>query len=403
MASSLERFFYKTFYTPRKLPERFGGDYFYSIGSTKDIFNSENYIQDFLSIPELSAILNIKARAMSSWELFIESKATGLAAPANESLVRILRSPNWFQGQSEFWKQSSLYRDIFGNEYLYFLTPVGMNNTYKGLFTLDPSKVIIEYKGSKAFFSESTNEGVSYFYDIGDNEKILLEKEKLIHLNDNRLQSGKNFLKGTSKLKALQPALQNIKAAYQKRNIVLNMPVGIISNNQGDATGYAIPLNPEEKKNAQEQIRNRGGLPFITGLSVNYSDMNVNSNSLGLFEETKEDTAKICDAFGVPYEVLASQKGTTFTNLKEAKKQMYEESVIPDAEEKIDALNLALGTDKKSWHVIAKWSHLPVFSEDVKQRAISLKQTVEALNTAIQAGIITQDQAKEELKRYGID
>ena len=118
---------------------------------------------------------------------------------------------------------------------------------------------------------------------------------------------------------------------------------------------------------------------------------------MGLFEEVREDTAKICDAYGVPYEVMASQKGVTFTNLKEAKKQMYEENIIPAMQEKVDAINAKIGAESKSWELQATWHHLPVFSEDVKNRATSMKLMSDALINLVNAGLIKPEQATNEL------
>jgi len=384
-------------------PQRDGGAWFYPIASDNDIFSGLNYVKEFSEIPELNAILNIRARALSSWKLTIESKATGKEQAANQSLVKILRQPNWFQSQNQFWRQSSLNRDIHGNEYLYLLTPVGMPGTYKGMFSLEPSKISIKFISDNVYFNESNDDNVEYWYDLGNGKKMKLEKQNLIHLSDNRVGfqgDGFNkgqFLKGVSKIAALSASIQNIREAYMKRNISLRMPIGILSNNQGDGIGQAVPLNPDEKKSALDNLQSRGAWPILTGLRINYADMKINATNLGLFDEVREDTARICDAFGVPYEILASQKGVTFANLKEAKRQFYEETVIPDANEKLHALNSRLGTDSKSWEIKADFSHLAVFSEDNLNRGRGLYYTVQALNMAFASGAIDLPTYQEEM------
>lgn len=393
--------YFKSLFSRSLEPVKFGNSWFYPVGSASDIFKAqENYLKDFQTVPELNAIINIRARAMASWKLSIQSKTTGKEQPSNESLVRILRSPNWFQGQGEFWKQSSTFRDIYGNEFLYFLRPTGMASTYKGLFTINPSKITVVYKSSTLPFMESTDDFVEYWYDTG-NEKIKLDKANIIHLNDNRVDPTK-FLSGTSKLQSLQPVIHNIREAYKKRNVVLRMPIGIMSNGQSDAIGQAVPMNPEEKQSAQTALRDHGQNAIITNLAIKYDSMAINANAMGLFQEVREDVGRLCDAFGVPYEILASEKGVTFANLKEAKKQFYEEGIVQDAQEKVDALNMYLETDKKSWHIVADFNHLPVFAEDVKQRALSLNQLTTALDKALAVGAITIEQYKNELAKFGI-
>lgn len=381
-------------------PKKDGSNWFYPISSSSINFGSFDYLKQFQEIPELNAIINIRARAISSWDLKIVSKATGKEVGNNETLVKILRNPNWFQAQSEFWRQSSLYRDIYGNEFIYFLTPTGMPNSYKGMFALDPSSIKIKYTGDKAYFTE-TDKNIEYVYVFPGGETLNLELSNTIHLNDNRVDP-LNFLNGTSKMQSLAGPLENIRKAYEKRNIVLRMPVGIMSNNQDDAIGQAIPMDADEKKDVKHKIMTRGAFPIITDLNVKYNAMAINAQNMGLFEEVREDTTKICDAYGVPYEMLGSQKGVTFSNLKEAKKQFYEETVIPDAQEKVDALNQQLGTEGKSWELQADFKHLPIFSEDVKDRAESLDKLVTALSKAYADQAITLEQYQSELKKLGL-
>ena len=95
----------------------------------------------------------------------------------------------------------------------------------------------------------------------------------------------------------------------------------------------------------------------------------MNVGDLKLFEETEADTRKICDAFGLPYELLSTEKGTTFDNKKEAKRQFYQDTIIPEADEWIQALNDFFQTKGKSWSIIGTFDHLPIFQENIKERA----------------------------------
>ena len=402
MAEKTSRSFFKSLFDRKIYPKRTDNGWFYPLTESGDIFNSKDLLKDFLEIPELNAIINIRARAMASWKLSILSKKTGKEVTNNETIARIIRTPNWFQSQTEFWKHSSILRDIYGNEFIYFLTPLGMPNSYKGMFSLDPSKVLIKYNSKTLYFNEQDNSAVSYYYKVGGKE-IPLDKSKIIHLNDNRVQH-KDFLRGTSKIENLQAPLNNIREAYKKRNIILRMPIGILSNGQNDAIGQAVPMQPKEKESTQKALKLHGADPIITNLAVKYNDMTINAGNMGLFEEVREDIGRLCDAYGVSYAILANAQvsglGSKGTELKESRKQMYEDTIIPDAEEKLSALNLMF--DGKTWEVVGDFHHLPVFAEDQKQRAISLKQMVEALSKALTDGAITIEQYQNELKRFGI-
>jgi len=386
------------------LPVKEGSGYWIPMNFLESLGANQQQLRDFLEVPELNSVINIRARAMASAKVDAVNKETGKPQSNNTSLIRVLRRPNWFQGSGEFWKQTSLWRDIYGDEYIYFLTPTGMPNSYKGMFTLNPGQVKVKFKPSNLYFLMEQAEGLDYLYRANGQE-YPLGMDEIIHLNDNRVKAD-NPIKGTSKIDSLQGPIKNIRAAYRKRNISLNMPIGIISNSQKDALGGVVAMDPDEKEEAQSRIRDRNGLPIITNLPVTYEDMTISAKDLGLFEEVREDTMRVCDAYGVPYDLLAGQKGNALSDggraIKEAMKQMYETTIIPDMQERMDAINNRIGTETMAWEVRAKFKHLPVFEEDRKQRAISFKQMMDAIKIGMDLGIISEDQAKQELVNYGI-
>ena len=389
---------FKSIFSPTNIrPLKQGGAYWYPLEMSSVFGSDKDYIK-YLKIPELANIINIRSRAMASGYLELVSKATGEPVKAYENLVKVLQDPNYFQSYSEFWRQSELFRVLYGNEYIYFNRPIGMPNSYKGMFTLNPSKVKVEYKGDKRYYLETTNENVFYYYLTDDGKKSELDKNNLIHLNDNRIDPDNPML-GVSKLEALRPALENMIKAYEKRGVVHSLPTGVFAMTQVDATGQPLPMVGDEQKEAQRKLQARKQYPIITNLPLSYENLNVNPSGMGLFEETREDMGKICDALGVPYEVLASQRGVTFSNLKEAKKQMYEQNVIPDVQEKVDALNMFIESNKKTFEIQAKFDHLAVFDEDKKQRAQSYTLMVNALSKAYADGAITLEEYRNELNQ----
>lgn len=326
--------------------ERIGNSYGYwqrlfgGVGSEYD----RNYLLDYLQIPELNAVINIRARAIASARFSVVNDTTGQEAKAYQNIVRVLRSPNWFQNQQEFWRQSEIYRCIYGNEFIYFITPVGMPRSFKAMYTLDPSKVIIEYKGDAMYFNEPDSSRISYYYKV-NGEKYPLEASNLIHLNDNNVGGDiKNLTLGSSKLKALTMPLDNIRKAYTKRNIALQMPIGVMSNGQRDDLGTAMPMDTTEIEQAKTALRTNGSVPIITNLAVEYKPFSINSSSMGLFEEVRVDLEKICDCYSVPFQLLANEKGSTFSNQADARRSFYEEEISESMSEKMSAINQFINT-----------------------------------------------------------
>lgn len=401
---------------------RQGGKFFYSIGSLPSAFWGEQtysqYLKDFIEIPELNAVINYKARAHSRVKFDIISKQTGKPVSNSESIIKVLRKPNWFQTTEEWLYQAELYKSIFGNEYHYFLSPVGMGKTIKAIYTLPPQHMFIKCTDQFFFLNSDIPEGVEYFFSLPDGEKHYpIEPNELLHLNNNRVsyvpdkhlhtkEMRTNYLYGTSKLASLTPALTNLRQAHEGRYTLRSLPAGILSNTAKDQAG-AVPMLPEEKKGLHENMKKYGvsvdkNQLIITGLSLKLNETIVDIKKLMLYEETEEDTAAICDMFGVPFELVGSKTGITYENKKYAERQLYEDTIIPESAERIQALNNKLGTDSKSWEIVGTFDHLPIFQENQVERSQVLEKIVNALNKALQDGAIDIEIYKKELLKLGI-
>src|SRR6056297_815615 len=136
--------------------------------SLKWSFNQFEYLRNYLEVPELASVINIKARSRAKVDWQIISKSTGLPVKNNEPIIRALKRPNYFQSQQEFIMQSVLFQEIFGNEYLYFLSPAGQSNNIKGIFTLPPLIVDIEELNTPPFWlNTELSDRVKYYATWG--------------------------------------------------------------------------------------------------------------------------------------------------------------------------------------------------------------------------------------------
>lgn len=389
-------------------------DFLTAIGGSTSIkwdINKLQCLKYYLEVPEVAAIINIKARAHArvKWELL--SKTTDKPITNNDPFARVLRQPNYFQSQSEFILQTSLFKEVFGNEFLYFLTPAGQSMNIKGLFTLPPMIVNVEELQMPAFWLQAEMPDVVKYTAEWNGKKYLLENRHLIHINNANIQvkSG-NMLLGESPLRSLVAPIQNIKAAYEARNVLVENrgALGILTNNSTDGIRSTLPLNETEKEKLQEDYQSRYGLTrnkwqlLITSLNLKWQQMTIDADKLKLFEETKADTEKICDAFGVPFELLANEKGVTFDNKKTAEKGFYLNTINPEAQERAGAINRQLEKMNKSWYLNASFDHLDIFQENKKERAQSITLLINGLSKAYADGAITADEYKNELRKMGL-
>lgn len=390
-------------------PKKFGSSWFYSAGIDTDVWgwDKDKCLDSFNDIPELNAVINLKARSFANGVIKCVDKN---GEEIENGVPECIKTPNWFQGQREFLRQTKLFRDIYGDEYIYQFFGVGMKELtgVKALFTLPPNLVECEYLAKQPFFAyPKAPPEIKYFLTETEEE---LPTEQIIHLNDNRVTvksaTGKNILKGESKMRGLAAAINNIRYAYEARGVILKTrgAVGLLANNATDVAGQ-VQLDPKERERVQKEFLGYGTLKgqhhtIITDMNLRWQKMGVNPSELGLYQETEQDFFKICDSYGVPIDLFSTVKGATFENQKQAEKGFYVRTIIPEANEWIGALSKALLTDGNS--LVMDFSHLSIFAEDLKLRGESLTAITNALSKMLVDGVITTDEYKEELLKYGI-
>jgi len=332
----------------------------------------------------------------------------------NDPVVTLLKNPNWFQGEKEFLRQTKLFHEIFGNEVIWLLNGTGLNNLKtKAIYTLPPNMIECDYdEESTPFFMNATRPktGVTYKFVKGI-QKTDLPLDNIIHFNDNRVnitdETIKRMLWGQSKMKGLTPAINNLRLAYETRGVILKRrgALGILSNQSADVTGH-IPVGQKEKDELQKQYKNYGGLEdqdqlIISEANLKWQQMAVSPDKLGLFQECETDTYKICDGYGVPQELLASSKGTTYENQNEARKNFYDNTIIPEANEWIGGIQKAFYPNAEVI-LMMDYSHLSFYQEDIELNARALGNLVTGLSQAFADGAISLQDYQSELNKIGL-
>lgn len=383
----------------------------YALGS----IDNRQRLKFFMNVPEVNAIINLRSRAAGNLQIAaVDRNGKEIPMPSDD-ILDLIEEGNYFQSKSEVFGQTTLFKDIFGDEFLYIAKNTGQIG-FNGIFTLPPPlvEVIADKSGSPIlpfYMYDKMPRQIQYKYKHFDGRMYDLRETHLVHTtyNDVHITDEKDVYTGMSKLDALQAPIENIIAAYEARNVLIvnRGAIGILSNGARDAIGGAAPMDKKEREKIQEQFK-RYGLTknqwqvIITNLALSWQQMAIDVDKLKLFEETREDTLKICDEYGTPYELLSSIRNTTFDNKKEAQRQWYRDTIIPESAARIAAINRKFGFRSKGYSLIPKFDHLPIFEEERRQRSQSLYQLVNALSKALEDGVIDQETYAEELRKFGI-
>jgi phage portal protein BeeE len=393
-----------------------GAGYFYAFGSNKDPFGDIDELKSYQEVPEVNAIINMKARAWSNMRLKeVNKEGAETPTPQGQALIKLLTNPNWFQQYKEFLINTKVLREVFGNEYIYKTAPIGFDpkiERVKALYTLPGNIVEPKYDNSTPFFLHADRPNVIYKVKIDDKKETEIDSSLVIHFNDNRIEikhaTDKNLLKGKSKLCALKPVINNIRQAYESRGIILAFrgANGAWVNDGKDVVSGAVPLDETEKKRLQDTFSQYGTArgqkqTIITDLPIRWEQAGTNNpKNLGLFEEIEQGFDKCLDTFGVPAELFVRKMGSTYENQHQAEKGLYIRTVMPEANEWIGGLSSEFMPDSKT-SIVAEYLHLPIFQEDLKARGEAMTTLVNALSKALADQAIDVKMYQEELKKLG--
>lgn len=165
-------------------------------------------------------------------------------------------------------------------------------------------------------------------------------------------------------------------------------------------TGDSAQAAPEETiAKAEKQLEKRhggpanAGRPFVFGGNVKWESMGLAPRDMD-FALSKDDAARdICTAFGVPH-ILIVPGEATYNNVREAKLEFYEDTVVPLVERLADELTTwlapAFGEGLELTCDLDSISALEPRRESRRTSAVTL----------LKEGVITDEEARQ-LLQYG--
>jgi len=357
--------------------------------------DTQNAWELFMTIPELRAVIDKRASMMSANKPVMVDKNGALVQ--NHWLLDLINKPNPMQSWADVVYSLSVNDALYSNSFAY--SPLRSFNQRNIFVTLPSGKIEIRTTGRtlKQMDVDGMIEGFRFKYDNEGFETLTVDD--VIYLTT---ADGMNLIKPTSKLDALKYPLSNIKASYHKRNVLLENigAIGILSAQKSDIGG-SIPMTPEEKHEIQRDWYNRSKDELIiTESQVNWQPMSYPTRDLMLFEELTADKLAIIDAYGLNYNLFSSDKGATFTNVKDSIRMCYTDTIIPETQSMYDTIMQQFKLSDEGYKLIADFSHLPVLQDDElsKQQAMSAK--VNNYSVMLRDGVITSEQYAAE---FGIE
>jgi hypothetical protein len=125
--------------------------------------------------------------------------------------------------------------------------------------------------------------------------------------------------------------------------------------------------------------------------------MSYPTKDLMLFEELNADKIALVDAYGLNMNLFSSEKGSTFTNVRDSIRMVYTDTIIPETQQMYDSMCHQFGLSDQGYTIKADFSHLPILSDDEEKTASTLNTRADAVQKIINAGVDLNDDEKREL------
>ena len=317
--------------------ERSHESHFYGLG--KAVWMNRNYekFADEAYIKNVIAhrAINLIAHAAASIPITLYQKINNkYHAVLDHQILRLLKHPNPLQSGVELMESIYIYRQISGNAFLLMLTS---SKRPMELYSLRPDRVEIN--------AVDTLLPSSYRYKTGNKFKeykvdSITGMSQILHI--------KNFhpLSDWSGLSSIEAAAYSIdqhnQAGAWNQALLQNgaRPSGAITIKDRD--GKPGVLNAEQFRRIKDMIdqnysgAHNAGKPMILEGGLEWQEMSFSPKDMDFIESKHSSARDIALAFGVPPQLLGIPGDNTYSNLVEARSALWEQTILPIAENTIE-------------------------------------------------------------------
>lgn len=343
----------------------------------------------FIEIPELRSVIDKRASMMASNHPCLYD----MNGDKVEShwLLDLFKDPNAMQSWSDVVYSLSVQDALYSNAFAY--CPKRSFDIRNLMVPLPANKIEIQLSGKKLQAMDSEDMVTRFCFEYDDDSKEMIDWTDMIYLTTD---DGMNLVKPISRIDSLKYPLSNIKAQYHKRNVLLENigSIGILTTSQSDMGG-AIPMTPEEKRQIQQDWfkRSKDEL-IITESNVDWKPMSYPTRDLMLFEELTADKMAIIDTYGLNANLFSSERGTTFTNVRDSIRLVYTDTIIPETQSMYNSMMKQWGLSDE-YYLKADFSHLPALQEDEGEKADVQKTKAETLEKIAGLGVeLTEEEIR---------
>lgn len=385
--------------TPQDLMHLFGGR-----TGMIDCSTIEGQIRAMNRCSVLSSVIIKKVNAIKNANFWVKD-ASGNDVNKPKELERMLR-PNPLQTLRDFIGQVEYYTQVHGQAYICRIASEGMPGDFD-IYTLPNGKVQkVTHINSGRLPFDPDYDVISYCVSVGG-ITLTIDRDDMFIVRDVGGNAGGNA-GGNSRMVPLQNSINTFVASYESvQELMVNRGMlGIISLTSDDdiLKNQNIPITKDELRTLREAIKHYGTMSdqmkhMVTPFRASYTPVSSNIVDLGLTDVQRNCRKDIADQYQVP-SVLLDVENTPYANTSEAKKILYNDAIIPEADHIMDTLNRIYGY--KDFRVAATYDHLEFYQEAKRQQASGASAFSAQLIRMMDAGILSQSEVRAEWDKYVI-
>ena len=312
----------------------------------------------------------------------------------NHPLLDLLYKPSPTMSQVEYFQSVYSYLLIAGNNYM--LSVGGDNTPPTELYNLRPDRIKIR-TGTRAMpvaYDYMLKGQVVESYDVDQ----ATGSSKVKHI---KLFNPLDDYYGMSPIQASSVDIDQHNLANKHNvNLLQNgaRPSGAVIFNPKDETGGHVQLTDVQRNQLMNDVNQRfsgtgnAGKPMLLEGDFDWKEMGLSPKDMDFIQLKNMSAKDIALVYGVPSQLIGIPDSQTYSNFAEAKLALYNETIIP-------LLDRIQG-DMNEWLV-------PMFNEQglelrydidsIPAMAEQRKRVFESVSAGVKDGILTRNEAREQL------
>ena len=317
----------------------------------------------------------------------------------NHPLISIIDRPNPLQSYSEFFNALYGFLLLSGNAYVLKVGAEG--GLPRELHLLRPDRIVI--KGGSTQFPDRYD----YMINGRVKESYLVDQDTgFSQLKHIKLWNPMDDFYGCSPLSAAAVEVDQHNLASKHNINLLNngaRPSGAVIFKPKDDAGLAVNLSETQRQQLLTDLNNRfsgsgnAGRPMLLEGDFDWREMGLSPKDMDFINLKQMSATDIALCFGVPSQLVGVPDAQTYANVAEARLALYEETIIPHIK--------LIESDLNEWLVpqFDERLSLTFDTESIPALAERKRKTYENIVSAVNAGIMTRNEAREVIGLNPID